>query len=107
MSFKDIAVIGGSGSVGTGVLDALLENKQHFTTITVLTSAESSDEKFKSLKEKGFDVVTINYDQKESFVQAFKGVDAVVSTVGSSLFGKQVSFVDAAIEVSHFDLMFF
>ena len=69
---KIIAVIGGTGSQGGGLVRAILNDKNgEFTPRAITRNAKS--EKAEELKKMGAQVVEADVDDKESLVKAFEG----------------------------------
>jgi putative NADH-flavin reductase len=87
---KNVLVIGGGGSVGEPIVQALM-NAQHFA-VSVLSRATSKT-KFPD----GVNVIRVEYTHDE-LVKAFKGQDAVISTITTFSVGEQKPFIDAAVE---------
>jgi len=98
MALHHVAVVGATGNIGAPIITALLAHKDHFTSITAVTVSSPEDPKFADLKAKGVHIVQAKFDDKHSLVHAFKGADAVISTVGGAVFSEQVLLIDAAIE---------
>ncbi|RFU31745.1 hypothetical protein B7463_g4611, partial [Scytalidium lignicola] len=87
---NNVAVVGASGSLGAPVLSAIINSGKFNVTVV---SREGSTATFSpSVK-----VIRADYTSVESVAAAFKGQDAVVSTVGSHGLAGQTVFVDAAI----------
>ncbi|KAK0103707.1 hypothetical protein ONS95_005714 [Cadophora gregata] len=86
---RNIAIIGGGGSVGNIILDTLIREVRF--NVTILTR-KSSTATFPA----GITVINTDYSQ-DDLVEKFKGQDAVISVVGMSGFSQQKSFIDAAI----------
>ncbi|KAI9824650.1 MAG: hypothetical protein M1826_007289 [Phylliscum demangeonii] len=84
---KNVVLLGGQGSLGTHVLEALVKSKKF--TVTVVSRKES-DAAFDASQK----VIKIDYTL-DSLAQAFEGQDAVVSTIGA---GDQKLLVDAAVK---------
>ena len=87
---KKVIVVGGSGSVGTPIMQALLNAKQF--EVTILSRASS-----KSTFPAGLKVIKTDYTH-EALVKAFKGQDAVVSTMTTLSVDQQKPLIDAAVE---------
>jgi uncharacterized protein YbjT (DUF2867 family) len=87
-SIKNVIVIGASGSVGPHIVSSLLENGFAVSVLTRLTSSAT----FPS----SVTVHRTDYS-KTSLVEAFKGQDAVVSTIASYSTHQQVDIIDAAV----------
>lgn len=95
MVYQKVGVVGATGNLGPSIVNALLHHKFE---VHAITFNNPEDPKYSDLKAKGVKVIQANVDDKASLVHAFQGLDAVVSTVGGALFGKQNSLVDAAVE---------
>ncbi|KAH8658341.1 NmrA-like family protein [Xylariales sp. PMI_506] len=91
LKIKKVALCGASGLIGSIVLSALLEAKLY--EVTVL-SRSSSDATFPE----GVRVVKVSYSDSTGLVEALRGQDAVISTVGATGFSDQKTIIDAAIE---------
>lgn len=89
-AIKNVTLIGGSGRLGTFVLDKLLASKAF--DVQVLSRAGSSSTYAADAK-----VVEADFANIESLKFAFQGQDAVVSTVGDAGVLGQKLMVDAAI----------
>jgi uncharacterized protein YbjT (DUF2867 family) len=86
---QNVALVGGTGNLGSSVLTALVESPLTVTLVTRKTDFSAP---------KGVKVVTVNYDDPSTLVAAFRGNDAVVSTIGSFAIHLQSKLIDAAIE---------
>ncbi|KAF2014362.1 NmrA-like family protein [Aaosphaeria arxii CBS 175.79] len=89
-AIKNVLIIGASGNLGPSVLDALLATEQF--NVSVVSRPES-----KATFPSTVNVIRSDYSI-ESFESAFKGQDAVVSTVGNDGFEHQQKIVEAAIK---------
>jgi len=98
MVLHHVVVVGATGNLGPSIVNALLERKDYFTSITAVTHSDPLDKKFDDIKQKGVKVVHAKFDDKHSLAEAFKGADAVISTVGGGAFDSQTTIVDAAVE---------
>jgi uncharacterized protein YbjT (DUF2867 family) len=72
MSLKTIFVTGGTGNIGSATLQFL--DKSRFKIKVGVHSIEKGNK----LQEKGFETVFIDFNKKETLVQAFKDVDALL-----------------------------
>jgi uncharacterized protein YbjT (DUF2867 family) len=79
-----------TGNLGPAVVQALLDAG---FTVTALTRIDS-----KSSVLPGAKVHKTDYSSIESIAEAFKGQDAVVSTLATAALGQQQTIVDAAIK---------
>ncbi|ETS85206.1 hypothetical protein PFICI_03231 [Pestalotiopsis fici W106-1] len=82
-----VALAGATGSLGSVMLDELL---QAGFEVTVLT--RSADQKLPG----NVTVKAVDYDSVESVTEALRGQQAVVSTIGGAALGKQLTLVEAA-----------
>lgn len=89
-AIKNVTLIGGSGRLGSFVLEKLLASNQF--NVQVLRRAGSS-----STFTGGVRVVEADFADSESLKAAFQGQDAVVSVVGEAGIPGQKLMVDAAI----------
>ncbi|KUJ17542.1 isoflavone reductase family protein-like protein CipA [Mollisia scopiformis] len=90
VSIKNVAIVGASGSLGAPILKVILDSAKFNITVV---SREGSKATFPS----SVKVVKADYNSLDSLTSAFKGQDAVVSTVGTEgLLGQSV-LIDAAI----------
>lgn len=69
---KIIAVIGGTGAQGRGLINSILNDSEGEFKVRAITRNANSD-KAKELANKGVEVVEANADDKASLVKAFKG----------------------------------
>ncbi|KAM0352356.1 hypothetical protein ACHAPU_002021 [Fusarium lateritium] len=89
-AFKNIAVAGASGDLGSAVFERLVASNKF--NLTVLTRSSS-----KATFPEGVKVVEVDYDSLDSLTAALQGQDAVVSTLGSLAIPSQDLLVDAAV----------
>jgi uncharacterized protein YbjT (DUF2867 family) len=89
-AFKNIAVAGAAGDLGSAVFKRLVDSNKF--NLTVLTRADS-----KSTFPKGVEVVKVDYDSLDSLTAALQGQEAVVSTIGSLATLSQSLLIDAAV----------
>ncbi|KAF2724620.1 NAD(P)-binding protein [Polychaeton citri CBS 116435] len=87
--YKNVIIIGASGNVGGLILDALHHASQFNVTVLSRSSSEASFPAGIVIRKSDFSA--------EDLEAAFEGQDVVVSAVGSSGFGEQKKFIDAAV----------
>ncbi|KAG0646468.1 Oxidoreductase BOA1 [Hyphodiscus hymeniophilus] len=87
---KNVALIGATGALGEPVLDAIVKSGKF--SVTVLARSASKAAFPSSVK-----VATVDYSDVASLTEAFRGNDAVVSTVGTPGLQGQTIAIDAAI----------
>ncbi|RSL53961.1 hypothetical protein CEP53_007580 [Fusarium sp. AF-6] len=89
--FKNILIIGATGSIGSVVLKALIEEP---TFIVTTLQRSSSKGKLPS----GLNTITIEDSYPtEALVSAFSGQDAIINCMTSLAVGEQLRFIDAAV----------
>ena len=89
-TIKTVALAGAAGNLGPAILDALLAAGSF--DVTIITR-EGSSSTFPS----GVKVVPVDYSSLESLTNAFRGQDAVVSTLAMVAMDTQTRMIDAAI----------
>lgn len=91
-AIKNVIIIGAGGNIGAPVLSAFNNNK-HFT-VSILARHASKSTFPSHLK-----VHRVGDDYAESdLLAAFKGQDAVVSTITTTSVGQQKAIIDAAVK---------
>ncbi|KAH7261786.1 hypothetical protein BKA59DRAFT_461818 [Fusarium tricinctum] len=88
--FKNVAVAGASGDLGSAVFSRLVASNKF--NLTVLTRSGS-----KATFPEGTKVIEVDYDSLDSLTAALQGQDAVVSLVGSLVIPSQDLLIDAAV----------
>ncbi|KAF7553684.1 hypothetical protein G7Z17_g3424 [Cylindrodendrum hubeiense] len=89
--FKNILIVGATGSIGSVVLQALLDEPSF--SVTALQRSSSKHKLSPSVN-----IVTIDASYPlEALVSAFTGQDAVINCMTSLAVGDQLRFVDAAV----------
>ncbi|RSL92258.1 hypothetical protein CEP52_013921 [Fusarium oligoseptatum] len=89
--FKNILIIGATGSIGSVVVKALIEEP---TFVVTALQRSSSKGKLPS----GLKTITIEDSYpSEALVSAFSGQDAVINCMTSLAVGEQLRFIDAAV----------
>ncbi|KAI9042810.1 aromatic alcohol reductase [Aspergillus affinis] len=89
VGYKNIAIVGASGSIGKIILNGLIESSQF--SITAITRKESE-----ATFPAGVTVCKTDFSESD-LAEAFKGKDAVISTVGAAGFSEQKKLVDVAL----------
>ena len=91
MAVKNVVLVGAGGNLGPAILNALLEGGLN---VTVLARASS-----KSTLPSDVKVVQVADDYpRAELVAAFKGQDAVISTISSLAIAAQKAMIDAVVE---------
>jgi len=86
-----ILITGSTGHLGSATIDFLL-NKIPANSIAALAR---NNEKAKALSEKGIDVRIGNYDDYDSLLKAFKGIDKLLLISASELTNRSVQHINA------------
>ncbi|KAF4957205.1 hypothetical protein FGADI_3270 [Fusarium gaditjirri] len=89
-AYKNVAVAGAAGDLGSVVFKALVDSNKF--NLTVLTRAGSTSKFPSSTK-----VIQVDYESLDSLTSALQGQDAVVSTLGSLAIPSQTLLIDAAV----------
>jgi len=89
-TIKNVAVIGATGNLGPAVVKALLEAGFSVTALTRIDSTSTLPAGVKAHK--------TDYNSAESLAEAFKGQDAVVSTIATAGVGRQQALIDAIVK---------
>ncbi|KAF2428298.1 NAD(P)-binding protein [Tothia fuscella] len=94
-----VLVIGGSGFMGTPVVEELLSKKDQFGKIGILADPSRAD-KFDAIKSRGVNIVKGSYLDS----RCYAGYDTVLSLVGNALMKIQPGIIEAAVTggVTHF-----
>ncbi|TFY63180.1 hypothetical protein EVG20_g6422 [Dentipellis fragilis] len=101
MSTFTTFAIAGAGNIGIFIAEEFLKRKtaSKARRVLILTRSSGDDGKFKELKNKGAEVVTVDYDKKDSLTAALTGIDVVLSTLSFIDLGPQSSLAIAAKDV--------
>ncbi|RAO70012.1 uncharacterized protein BHQ10_006024 [Talaromyces amestolkiae] len=84
-----VAIVGAGGNSGKFMTEALLKTGKH--TVTAITRADS-----KSKLPEGVISKVVDYEKRESVVEALKGQDALVITLGAFALSNEVKLIEAA-----------
>ncbi|KAL7266126.1 hypothetical protein RUND412_011341 [Rhizina undulata] len=91
-TIKNIALIGATGNIGSHILSDLCASTYH---VTILSCAGSAIPQGLPADVK---VVTVDYNDHASIIEALKGQDALVASITSAALGLQKKIIDAAVE---------
>lgn len=89
-------ILGGTGYIGSYILDQIIKAKDSFGNIAIFTSprtAETKSELLDGLRSKGVGVIVGDVNKSEDLLKAFQGVDTVISAVGRMAIGEQVEWI--------------
>ncbi|KAK3485375.1 uncharacterized protein B0T23DRAFT_46476 [Neurospora hispaniola] len=93
-TINTVAVLGGTGNIGTHIVRGLLVGG---FTVTILTRANSSSPR-PTFDPYPVRFLEVDYSSPSSLASAFQGQDAVVSTIATGAVQEQKKVIDAAIE---------
>ncbi|KAL1919979.1 uncharacterized protein VTP21DRAFT_1125 [Calcarisporiella thermophila] len=93
MAFKDVVVAGGTGVLGSYIVDALAKSGK-FQSITVLTRADKPE--LHNLRSRGIQVHVVDYNDIDLLTEILRGKDAVVSALPSQNVYDQLPLAKAA-----------
>ncbi|KAL2678683.1 hypothetical protein Neosp_009434 [[Neocosmospora] mangrovei] len=91
-TIKNVAVIGATGNLGPHITRALVD---HGFKVTALTRASSS-----SALPVDVEVKRVDFESQESIIEALRGQDAVISTIGTLALPAQLMLIDAAVSAN-------
>jgi len=89
-AIKNVAIIGAGGNLGPAVVKALVDAGFNVTALSRIGSTSSIPS--------GIQVHKTDYDSPTSLAEAFKGQDAVVSTIATGALAQQQKIIDAAVK---------
>ncbi|KAK3496164.1 hypothetical protein B0T13DRAFT_512000 [Neurospora crassa] len=93
-TINTVAVLGGTGNIGTHIVRGLLVGG---FTVTILTRTNSSSPR-PTFDPYPVRFLEVDYSSPSSLASAFQGQDAVVSTIATGAVQEQKKVIDAAIE---------
>lgn len=96
---ENLLMFGSTGLIGIYILEAIIEKKDAFGRIAIITSpgtANSKAELLEGLKRKGVQVIVGDVTKEEDVLKAYEGIDIVVSAVGRNVLGEQVKWIQLA-----------
>jgi len=94
MAIKNVAIAGATGNIGTAILNGLLNSNQF--NITVLIRSGSTN---KAALPSNVNLVTIDYSNPKTLVDALKSQDAVISALNHAFLANQRALLDASVSV--------
>ncbi|KAA1474800.1 NAD-P-binding protein [Dentipellis sp. KUC8613] len=98
MSTFTTFAVAGAGNIGAFIVEELLKCKiaSKAKRVVILTRSSGNDEKYKEFKSKGAEVLTVDYEKKNSLTPALVGIDVVISTLTAADLGPQSALAVAA-----------
>jgi len=87
-----------TGNVGRLILQALQNAQPSFESITVLTRSANASSSTIPTPAPNILTRVVDYSSQGSLLDAFQGVDAVVSAIATQSVGLQIGIIDAAVE---------
>lgn len=96
---ENILVFGGTGYIGTYILSDIIASKSAFKRIALFTSSNTVANKsshIESLKAQGVDIIVGDVQKEEDVLQAYQGIDTIVSCVGRAAIDYQLLWIKLA-----------
>jgi len=96
---ENLLILGGTGYIGTHITSAIISSKASFGRIAIFTSpttAESKVQHLDDLRAKGAEIFVGDINNEEDPLNAFKGIDTIVSAVGRSIIASQIPWIHLA-----------
>ncbi|KAL2415840.1 Reductase efuL [Exophiala dermatitidis] len=93
---RNILIIGSTGTVGTYITRAIIDARDNFDRICVLTSEKTLVEKVQdiaALEAWGVEIFTGGLDSERAVKKAYEGIDTIVSCVGRAGIEKQINLI--------------
>ncbi|EXJ59089.1 hypothetical protein A1O7_06520 [Cladophialophora yegresii CBS 114405] len=93
---RNILIIGATGVIGTYITRAILDAREHFDRICILTSQKTLVEKVQdiaALDAWGVEIFTGRLEKESAVKRAYEGIDTVVSCVGRGGIEKQINLI--------------
>ncbi|TVY30692.1 Isoflavone reductase-like protein [Lachnellula hyalina] len=96
---ENLLVFGATGYIGAYILKEILKNKDSFGRIAIITSpstVENKSEQLQNLKSEGVEVIVGDVTNPADVLNAFKGINTVISTVGRNVLAEQINWIQLA-----------
>jgi hypothetical protein len=99
---RNVLIIGATGTIGTYITRAIVDARENFERIAVLTSQKTLVEKVQdicALEAWGVEIFVGRLESERSVKRAYEGIDTIVSCLGRGGIEKQISLITWAEEV--------
>ncbi|KAF8847595.1 putative isoflavone reductase like protein [Acephala macrosclerotiorum] len=96
---ENLLLFGATGYIGAYILEQINEGKENFGRIAIFTSPEIAIKKhslFDRYEAEGVEVIVGDVRKKGDIVNAFEGIDTVVSAVGRNVIAEQINWIQLA-----------
>ncbi|EXJ85034.1 hypothetical protein A1O3_05709 [Capronia epimyces CBS 606.96] len=93
---RNILIIGSTGVIGTYITRAIVDARENFERICVLTTEKTLVEKVQdiaALEAWGVEIFTARLESERAVKRAYEGIDTVVSCVGRAGIEKQINLI--------------
>ncbi|KIX04310.1 uncharacterized protein Z518_05177 [Rhinocladiella mackenziei CBS 650.93] len=101
LACKKLLIFGATGLIGSRITREIVRNKSKFDRVAIFTSPATVETKanvIEGLKEEGVDVIVGDVTSATDVVQAYQGIDTVVSCVGRNAIERQIELIRLANE---------
>lgn len=99
LNARNLLVFGGTGVIGSIILEAIINTKSHFNRVAVFTSPSTFERKpelIKTIKSSGVEIIVGDVMNEKDILAAFQDVDTVISALGRDVLAQQISLIKLA-----------
>jgi uncharacterized protein YbjT (DUF2867 family) len=96
---ENLLLLGATGYIGTYILEQIIIAKESFGRIAIFTSpatAQNKAELLEKLKSQGVEIIIGDTSNTSDLLNAFAGVDTVISAAGRPIIVQQVDWITVA-----------
>ncbi|KAL4786935.1 hypothetical protein BJX76DRAFT_64374 [Aspergillus varians] len=96
MSKSNLLVFGATGAIGSYIISALVNARDSFDRIAIFTSQNTHSSKtveIDALREQGVEILVGDVTNKDDVLNAFNGIDTVISALGRAVIPAQTNLI--------------